>query len=297
VLQREADLRVSSETLESRVDERTRALGQINERLTDEIEKHTILERELTMARDLAESANRAKSVFLATMSHELRTPLTAIIGYSEMLQEDLTLTSNMQTAEDIDSILRSARHLLSIINDVLNLAKTESDRMQVDMAPVNIHHVIEDACVFVLPLLESNFNEFIADIHPQLDRSVWSDELKIRQILTNLLSNAAKFTENGQIHMVARLIVDHETEEHTLRLVVSDTGIGIREEQMEQLFEPFVQLDSSRNRKYPGTGLGLALTQRLCELLDGTIEVTSVYHEGTTFVVTIPVKVEPIKI
>ncbi len=294
---RERDLRDLSQTLEDRVEDRTKELAEINRLLQDEIYKHTLLERELTLAKESAESANRAKSVFLATMSHELRTPLNAIIGYADMLRSDLTTSSDPQTAEDIDTILRSGQRLLNIINDVLNLAKIEAERMEMEYGAVNFYQVIQDACVFVLPIVENQGNELHADIHPLLDQQFWGDELKIRQILTNLLSNAAKFTHNGRIHLRACLDRDPETETHLLQLIIADTGIGIQEDRLAELFEPFVQLDSARNRRYAGTGLGLALTQRLCHLLGGEISVSSVYGEGSTFTVFLPVQLEPIKI
>ena len=231
-------------------------------------------------AKETAVEANLAKSAFIANMSHELRTPLAAIIGFSEMLQEEMADgTPSAELEADMRKIEGNARHLLGLINDVLDLSKVESGKMDVYAEAFDLEPVIRDVATTAQTLVEKKGNRLDLRIAPGLGRMV-SDLTKVRQILLNLLSNAAKFTANG----VITLSVDREAAKDGELVVfrVADTGIGMSEEQLSRLFQRFVQADASTTRKYGGTGLGLSLTKALSEGLGGSVAV----GEGTTFTV-----------
>jgi PAS domain S-box-containing protein len=225
-----------------------------------------------------AESANRAKSQFLANMSHELRTPLNAVIGYSDMLLDDV----DEEAAADVHRIRQAGRHLLALINDVLDMSKIEAGRMEVVVEPVSLSTLLFEVESTVLPAAQSRNNvlEVDAGSAPAI---VHTDGRKLRQILLNLLSNAVKFTRDGRVE------VRVDAEEAGLRIAVIDTGIGIAPGVMERLFQPFVQADESTSRRYGGTGLGLALSRRFAEMLGGTLTASSVPGEGSTFVLSLP--------
>ena len=239
-------------------------------------------------AKEAAETANRAKSTFLANMSHELRTPLTAIMGYGELLQEQAKILGYDKFVPRINKIQVSAKHLLSIINDILDLSKIEAGRVELYVEACPIMAVVENVLVTAKPQIEKNNNEF--QVHIPADLGVMhTDQRKLRQILINLLGNAGKFTQNGEVHLSVecKQIPDVETEWFIFR--ISDTGIGMTLEQMAKLFQPFMQADASTTRKYGGTGLGLAITQRFCHLLGGDILVRSEHGHGSTFSVFLP--------
>ncbi len=239
-------------------------------------------EQALAAARDSAEEANRAKSQFIANMSHELRTPLSAVIGYSEMLEEEVEDAGQTHLLGDIGKIKGSARHLLSLINDVLDLSKIEANRMTVYAETFDATTLAHDVAATVAALMRQKNNELVIDLAPDLGE-MRSDQTKLRQCLFNLLSNAAKFTENGTITLSAR------RDGGNLTFRVADSGIGMTEEQLAKLFQRFTQADASTTRKFGGTGLGLAITRALCRLLGGDVAVESEAGRGSTFTLTIP--------
>ena len=236
-----------------------------------------------------AESANEAKSRFLANVSHELRTPLNAIIGYSEMLSEDAIVDGNQQAVLDLQRIQTSARHLLHLINEVLDVSKIEAGRIEFYYESFAIQPMIDDIAATIRHLTESNNNKLVVRVDADVG-DMHSDIVRVRQTLLNLISNAAKFTENGVITIqVSRITTDGVP---WIQFSVADTGIGLTEEQIERLFQPFVQADASTTRKYGGTGLGLYISKRFCEMLGGDLTVTSVTGEGSVFTVRLPVTI-----
>ena len=277
-------LRRAKELLEERVAERTRELEQVNARL------HTVND-ELRAARDHAIEASRAKSAFLANMSHELRTPLNAIIGYSELLDEDMGESASSIHRQDLRRIRTSAFHLLTLINDVLDVSKIEAGRMDVFVEAFDAREMIEDTAATLEPLASRNDNRLNIAYHGG-DTEVSADPTKVRQIIYNLLSNACKFTHGGTIRLSAGIVADDAGE--WFEIVVSDTGIGIPAGKLDELFEPFRQADESTTRQYGGTGLGLAITRAFCKLMGGTIRASSTLGVGSTFTARIPRHVDP---
>jgi signal transduction histidine kinase/HAMP domain-containing protein len=240
-------------------------------------------------AREAAEAASRAKSTFLANMSHELRTPLNAIIGYSEMLTEEFEDEGLQDFVPDLQNIRVAGRHLLALINDVLDLSKIEAGKMELYLETFEVSHLIEDVVSTVQPLVERNANTLEVHCADDLD-TIHADLIKVRQSLFNLLSNAAKFAEQGTITLdVARETVGGAD---WVTFSVSDTGIGMTPEQMGKLFQAFSQAEASTARAYGGTGLGLAVTRRLCQMMGGDITAESEYGVGSTFTIRLPAKV-----
>ncbi|MGE7414983.1 response regulator [Methylobacterium tarhaniae] len=244
-------------------------------------------EAEIERARHAAEAANRAKSQFIANMSHELRTPLSAVIGYSEMLAEELEDLGQAELLPDLRKIEASARHLLGLINDVLDISKIEAGRMTVAAEDFSVTDMVADVVAATESLIAKKRNRLVLDLPDDLG-AMRQDQGKVRQCLVNLLGNAAKFTEGGTITLSARREAVDGAE--WLAFAVSDTGIGLTQEQCGRLFERFAQADESTTRQFGGTGLGLAITRAFCRRMGGDIAVASTYGEGATFTIRLPV-------
>jgi signal transduction histidine kinase len=244
------------------------------------------LYEELAVAKVAAEAANQAKSAFLANVSHELRTPLNAIIGYSEMLMEDAEEEKLIHFAADLAKIHAAGKHLLTLINDILDLSKIEVGKVQLYLDSFDVMDMLEDVVSTVQPLVGKNGNTLEVKTAKNLGK-MYSDLTKVRQLLFNLLSNAAKFTEAGSITLEATRRAVHGSDWVTFR--VRDTGIGMTPEQVKVIFQPFSQADEQTALRYGGTGLGLAITRRFCEMLGGEIRVESAYNQGSSFTVQLP--------
>ncbi len=236
----------------------------------------------LRTAREAADSANVSKSQFLTSMSHELRTPLNAIIGYSEILQEEAEADGRDTDIADIQRVLAAARQLLHLINDILDLSKIEAGRMDISASEFDVAGLVREAAATVRPNVEKNASTLKLEIEPDVGIAC-TDSFKLNQCLLNLLSNAAKFTREGEILIQARRDGD------TIEVSVIDTGIGMTEEQVGRLFNAFVQADALTARRYGGTGLGLALTRRIMQMLGGDVTVTSVQGQGSSFTLYFP--------
>jgi len=250
-----------------------------NARLFREIEKKG---REL-------EAASRLKSQFLANMSHELRTPLNAIIGVTEILQEDARELDREDEIEPLERVLRAARHLLALINDILDLSKIEAGKMELHVESFPLAPLIEEVRNTIAPLASKNNNRLVVNCPAEIG-SMHADQTRLRQALLNLASNASKFTEGGSVTIDARRST--ESGRDWITVAVADTGIGLTREQMARLFQDFVQADASTTRKYGGTGLGLAISRRFCQMMGGDIGVESEPDRGSTFTIRLPAQV-----
>ena len=240
---------------------------------------------QLELAKAAADSANQAKSQFLANMSHELRTPLTTIIGFSELLQEQALALAQTSLIPDLQQIHSAGEHLLGLISDMLDLSKIEAGKMSLYLENFDIATVVRDVALTVQPLVAKNSNKLEVNCPGALGQ-MRADLTKVRQILFNLLSNASKFTKNGLIKL------EISRERGWLQMRVIDSGIGMTSEQAASLFQPFTQGDNSISRRFGGTGLGLALSRRFCQLMGGDLTINSELGKGSTFIVALPAMV-----
>ena len=278
-----------NQELETHVQKRTEELNKS----VKELEKHKthlediVSERtmELTRAKDDAVNANQAKSIFLANMSHELRTPLNAILGYAEIMREDYAEQGD-DINGDLNKIYVAGNHLLSVIDDILDISKIESGKMELYFEQVQVPELINEVINSTSALAEKNNNEIIVDFESEIDDYV-TDATKFRQILYNLVNNANKFTRDGKV--TVSVSQSRNDDESWLKIMVTDTGIGMDQAQMDKIFQTFSQADSSTTRQFGGSGLGLAISKGLCELLNGVISVDSVPGKGSSFIVRLP--------
>src|ERR1700688_3308125 len=247
-----------------------------------ELRQHNL---ELEQARELSEVANQTKSQFLANMSHALRTPLNAIIGYSEILQEDAADSGQEQLVPDLKKIEGAGRHLLGLINDILDLSKAEAGKMAAFIEEIDISSLLDEVTAIITPVVARNGNTLEMRLADRIG-SMRTDRTKVKQCLLNVLSNASKFTQDGKLTVgVERLGTDRSI----VQMTISDTGIGMSEEQLGRLFQAFSQADASTTKKFGGTGLGLAITRHFCRLLGGDISAASRPGDGSTFTITLP--------
>jgi len=276
--------------LARKVQERTAELLVANRSLKQEISERQQIEEKLKLAKDTAETANQIKSQFLATMSHELRTPLNAILGYSEMVKEEAIESGYKELLPDLNKVIASGKHLLVLINDVLDLSKIEAGEMKLYNETFNITDLVNEVVQTIQPYVEDTGNNLVVGQESDWGK-MCADLTKIRQILLNLLDNAVKFTTQGTVTFKVTSQINQTSS--WLYFQVSDTGIGLTAEQMERLFQIFTQVDSSSTRKYGGTGLGLAISQRFAEMMGGQITVQSTPGQGSTFTVRLPMRGE----
>jgi|EndMetStandDraft_9_1072997.scaffolds.fasta_scaffold37131_2 signal transduction histidine kinase len=270
--------------------ERTATLEEAHRVQTRQTMEQTELVARLRLSQEQVEAATRAKSEFVANMSHELRTPLNAITLYSELLQENAQLDGRDEDVADLAKIRVSSKHLLGLINGLLDLSKIEAGKMDLAVDDFDVRHTVEELIGSIDALVRQNNNTLSVEYDGVLG-TMRADVTKTRQILFNLLSNAAKFTTDGSIVLrVGRRTVDGVP---SIEFAVTDTGIGLTDDQKARLFRPFVQADTSIARKYGGTGLGLALVSRFCEMMGGSVSVETPAAGGARFVARLPVDVE----
>lgn len=271
----------------------TAELSAANQRLKSEIRERREAQEALLIAKEAAEraqeeaeEANRSKSQFIANMSHELRTPLNAIIGYSEMLREEAEDMELDDFVPDLKKVQAAGRHLLSLINDVLDMSKIEAGKIELYLETFELAPELEDVLTTALPLMEKNHNELKLEVEGELSK-IHADLTKLRQMMLNLLSNAAKFTDHGTVYLKVRRY--QRDGEDWFDFAIQDTGIGMSPDEQERLFTAYSQATAQTAKKYGGTGLGLVITQKFAEMMGGGIQLHSIEGEGTCFTVSLP--------
>jgi signal transduction histidine kinase len=275
IAQREADLSAANNDLAEQYKERSRAEDEVRRMYDD-----------LTIAHEQVVAASKVKSEFLANMSHELRTPLNAIIGYSDLLQVMSERKKDTTYTSDLQRIQKAGKHLLKLINDILDISKIEAGKLQLEMQVFDVSMILDEINETIQPLASQNSNTFTLNVAPDLS-SVHADCTRLKQCLFNLLSNACKFTQAGEVDLSIAQELSHDQEFVVFR--VADTGVGLSDDQAARLFQPFSQADASTTRRFGGTGLGLAITKNLCEAMGASIELQSQLGAGSTFTIRLP--------
>lgn len=265
--------------LKHQVNVRTGELRRINQEMERRITKRT---EELAAAMEKAQAADRIKSAFLATMSHELRTPLNSIIGFTGIMLQGLAGPLNTEQHKQMSMVQNSARHLLALINDVLDISKIEAGQLEISRSSFSLRPSIEKTVALVSPLAQKKGIELQLDITDDMVM-ITADQRRLEQVILNLLNNAVKFTEKGHVRISCRIIDDQ------CLISIADTGIGMRPEEVAELFQPFHQIDTGLSRKHEGTGLGLSICKKLMDLMGGAILVESQWGQGSTFTIRFP--------